>query len=118
MLDGFDISKADRRVTFQKPTEARDATYNQLTYGWTDVATVWATLSTPVHNRANEGDIGDKVTTGRRNRYIFRYSTDVSAINEKWRLIDGSETYMIGDISIRKREGYIRIEGVYNGVIT
>lgn len=117
-IGGIDFSNADRRVTIQKPTENRDGDFNQLQYGWEDVTTVWAILTAPVFNRNNENDIADKTTAARRNRYIIRYSSDVSSISEKWRLLDGAETYMIGDVSVRRREGFIRLEGSYDGVAT
>jgi len=119
MIRGVDFAKFDRRIVLQSPTENRDATYNQITYGYTDVATVWATIGEPTFNRNNETiNDGNKVNTGRRKRYTIRYSGDVSGVNEKWRILDGAETFEVSDVAIWKREGFIRIEGVYNGVAT
>jgi len=119
VIRGFDFSKADRRITIQKPTESRDATYNQVTYGYTDVATVYADIKEPSFNRNNETlEDGNKVQGGRRNRFFIRYSSDVSGVQEKWRILFGAETFEISDVAIRQREGFIRLEGVYAGIAT
>lgn len=118
MIDAFHPDRADRRITIQYPTETRDATYNQVVYGWTDLATVWCELTNPVFNRSNEHEEAGKVATGRRSRFIIRYSTDVNTISEKMRILIGAETFEITDVSLRQREGYIRLEGIYKGVLT
>ncbi len=113
-----DIGNMDRRITLQSPTESRDAIYNQLVYGWTDVATVWAGLGSPALNRSSETEEGDKITQTRMMVFYIRYSTDVSGIGEKWRVLFGSDTYEVADVYIGQREGYIRISGEYKGVAT
>jgi SPP1 family predicted phage head-tail adaptor len=118
MIDAFHPGRADRRITIQQPTETRDGVYNQVSYGWTDLATVWAELTNPVFNRSNEQEEAGKVATGRRSRFIIRYSTDVNTISEKMRILLGAETFEITDVSLRQREGYIRLEGIYKGVLT
>lgn len=119
MIRGIDFSKADRRITIQKPTESRDATYNQITYGYTDVGTVWAILSEPSFNRNNETiEDGNKVQQERRNRFTIRYSSTFANTSEKWRILLGSETYEVSNVDIRSREGFIRLEGTYAGIAT
>ena len=112
------IGNMDRRIKLQSPTESRDATYNQIVYGYSDVATVWAALGPPALNRSSETEEGSKITQTRMMVFYIRYSTDVSGINEKWRILFGADSYEVADVYIGQREGYIRISGEYKGIVT
>lgn len=118
MIRGFDAGRADRRIIIQKPTETRDGTYNQIQYDHTDVSTVWAVEVMPASNRSNEEIDAHKISQGRRTRFIVRYSSTLASIGEKWRVLHGSLTYEVTDVFVSKREGFIRIDGNYNGEIT
>lgn len=116
MIQAVDIGPMDRRITIQSPTEGRDATFNQINDGWGVVSTVWAMEA---KNRTKDETFeGGKETTNRRTRFFIRYSTDVSGVTEKMRVLHGAETYEIEDVFISKREGYIRIDGIYKGIVT
>lgn len=112
------IGMLDRRITLQSPTETRDATYNQIVSGFTDVATVWASIGSEILNRSSEVEEGDKITQTRMRNFRIRYSSDVSGITEKWRILLGAETYQVSDLDIRQREAYISISCEYRGMVT
>lgn len=118
MISHYDFENADTRIIIQRPTETRDGTFGQKTYDYTDIATVWAIRVKPNYNRTNEEVQGNKVQTNRRERFVIRYSATVSVLSEKMRILDGAYAYELSDIHIRKREGFIMIEGIYIGVTT
>lgn len=111
----FDPGRANRRITIQKPTESRDGVYGQKVLGWTTVATVWAEYLSGGKNLNNENPSAEanKVISSRRARFIIRYSTDVSAIDEKYRIAFEGDVYEVSDLHKDSFNGYIRIDTEY-----
>jgi SPP1 family predicted phage head-tail adaptor len=118
MIGGLKAGRMDRKITIQKKVTTRDNTYGQPNYSYTNVATVWAERGAPPLNRSSEQEQGNKIVSRRLARYTIRYSTTTSVIDETMRILDGAETYEITDVAIRKREGYIRIDGAFLGMAT
>jgi SPP1 family predicted phage head-tail adaptor len=116
MIGGLKAGRMDRKITIQKKVVTRDATYGQPNYGYTNVATVWAQRFDPI--KGGEKEEGNKIVSRRITNYLIRYSTTTSVIDETMRILDGAETYEITDVAIRKREGYIRIDGAFLGMAT
>lgn len=79
------------RVTFQRRTESLDA-YREDTGTWSDVATVAAAVE-PLRGKEffNALQVQSDITT----LIIVRYSSDVSGITSKDRIVHGSDTYDI-----------------------
>lgn len=105
MLDRTTAGEFDRRITLQEKTSLR-TTHNQPTYSWATVATVWAKF---IRGGGKEAIEIDKETAVRSRRYMIRYSSDVSGVNEDMRILDGTEVLYITYVDGNKREGYFMI---------
>ena len=79
------------RVTLQSPVASQDG-YGAETVTWTDVATVWAAVW-PVRGREyfEARQTAAEVT----HKVRIRYSTDVSGVTPKWRVVFGSRRFDI-----------------------
>lgn len=83
--------KLDRRITIQRASVTKDE-YNNDVPTWEDVATVWAAYE-PIRD-------GERFRAGERAaeasaRFQIRYSSQVSDVTGKDRLIFNGQTYEI-----------------------
>ena len=115
MLDSIDPGEFDRRVTIQFRATSRDATYNQpVVSDWTSGQ---VTVSAKRLHTLSVGEDfeADQTRTTRHETYMIRFSSEVSAINEHDRLVDGSEVYEIMNLTGGVRERYLMLKTVYKG---
>lgn len=83
----------DRRVTIQSRTAAQSSTTGEVTYTWTDVATVWAEV---IDLRGREFFAARQVQSDITTRFRIRYRSDVTVLN---RLSYDGGTYNIRQVS-------------------
>ena len=92
----------DRRITIERATESRDA-FNSIVKAWATLTTVWASKQeTRDTERVASQEVGAEITT----RFQIRWSSTVSDVNPKDRVIFDGRTYdIVGVKEIGRREG-------------
>jgi SPP1 family predicted phage head-tail adaptor len=86
--------RLNQRITFQRRTETLDA-YREDTGTWANIATVSAAVE-PVNGREffSALQVQSSITT----RVVCRYSSEVSGVTTKDRILHGSDYYDIESI--------------------
>ena len=82
------------RVQLQNYTEAQSST-GYPTKTWTTVATVWAAVEAI---RGKESESAGELVSTQVTRIIIRYSSDVSSIDETWRVKFGTRIFSIHSV--------------------
>lgn len=93
----------DRRITIQREVQTGTDGFNVPITQWTDLATVWASV-TPMSDgeRWRAAEVSAEVTT----RFLIRYSSQVSTVNPKDRIQYEGRLYDIyGVKEVGRREG-------------
>ena len=89
------IGNKRARVRLENPTDAPDSFGDSFERTYSTVATVWAAII-PV--RARERDAGREIEGDTTHRIFFRYSSDISAMDHKWRISERTGSQRIFDI--------------------
>lgn len=102
--------KLNQRVTLQAPATGQDA-YGQPLTGWTDVATVWASIA-DMSGREYIAAAGVQASV--QTKIMIRYRTGVVA---KMRVLHGADVYDIDAVLNQDRISQVLmcIRGVTNG---
>ena len=78
------------RLVLQKKVTARDADTNEKTTTWTTVATVWGAIE-PI--RGAERVNAQALDVAYDVRLVFRYGSEISALDATWRATNGGKAY-------------------------
>lgn len=94
--------KLDRRITLQRYGVTYDSD-NQPIEGFTDLATVWASVQyVSDGERVRAAEVGASITV----RFQIRYSSTVAVVNPKDRVVYGGKTFDISGVKeLGRREG-------------
>lgn len=98
----MDAGKLDRRITIQQYGVTYDSD-NQPIEGFTDLATVWASVQyASDRERVRAAEVGATITI----RFQIRYSSTVESVNPKDRVVYDGKVFDISAVKeIGRREG-------------
>lgn len=96
----MDAGKLDRRVTLQRQGAETDDGYQTVPGDWADLADVWAQFLP--QTGAERAAAGEVAAYGKA-RYRFRRDSSWADLNAKDRLIDGSQTFEIVNVTMPER---------------
>lgn len=89
----MNIGALDRKITIQTNTQSKSATTGEVTYAWSTLASVWATVTYPRGGTdRNEATEQARETTTTPVEFTIWYRTDVT---EGMRILYDSEYFNI-----------------------
>jgi SPP1 family predicted phage head-tail adaptor len=98
------VGRRDRRITLQRQQQGVDS-YNRPVTQWVPIGTRWASWRRAT---ANEQWAGGQVNAQVTDIFEIRHDSTVAALSPKDRLIYGSRTYDLVEVTeIGRREGLL-----------